>query len=84
MEKLGVTHLNYYIGTHAHSDHVGAACSLLTRTPADEILYTYSLAVDCMLDSARHGGGKARDSRNAAAHAGLRRRVHRGRRPRSA
>lgn len=32
MEKLGVTHLNYYIGTHAHSDHVGAACSLLTRT----------------------------------------------------
>lgn len=53
MEKLGVTHLNYYIGTHAHSDHVGAACSLLTRIPADEILYTYSLAVDCMLDSAR-------------------------------
>lgn len=53
MEKLGVTHLNYYIGTHAHSDHVGAACSLLARIPADEILYTYSLAVDCMLDSAR-------------------------------
>lgn len=53
MEKLGVTHLNYYIGTHAHTDHVGAACSLLTRIPADEILYTYSLAVDCMLDSAR-------------------------------
>ena len=53
MEKLGVTHLNFYVGTHAHSDHVGAACSLLARIPADEILYTYSLAVDCMLDSAR-------------------------------
>lgn len=52
MEKLGVAHLNYYIGTHAHSDHVGAACSLLVRIPADEILYTYSLAVDCMLASA--------------------------------
>lgn len=53
MEKLGVTHLNFYVGTHAHSDHVGAACSLLARIPADEILYTYQLAVDCMLDSAR-------------------------------
>ena len=38
MRGQGVTRLKYYIGTHAHEDHVGGAPAILAALPVDEAI----------------------------------------------
>lgn len=50
MKSQGVEHLKYYIGTHAHIDHIGGAGAVLAQTPADQVLINSKLAESVMLD----------------------------------
>ena len=43
MRALGVEHLKYYIGTHAHRDHVGGAPTILAAIPTDEVIMPHSV-----------------------------------------
>lgn len=52
MKQQGIDHLKYYIGTHAHTDHVGGAPAILAAIPTDMILTNYKLAITAMRDSA--------------------------------
>lgn len=42
MRKRGVTHLKYYIGTHAHRDHVGGAAPILAAFDVDLVVVPHS------------------------------------------
>lgn len=53
LKNAGIDHLKYYIGTHAHVDHIGMAGPLILAIPTDEILTNYDLALTCMLDKAK-------------------------------
>ena len=39
LDKLGVTKIDYYIGSHAHSNHVGAAGPIIEKYNIDTIYY---------------------------------------------
>lgn len=41
MKSVGVTNLKYYIGTHAHLDHVGGAPTIVGAIPTEGVIYTY-------------------------------------------
>ena len=41
MKKHGVTHLKYYIGTHAHKDHVGGAPAILAAIKTDTVIVSH-------------------------------------------
>ena len=41
MRRRGVTHLKYYIGSHAHKDHVGGAPYIMSQIPTDEVLVSH-------------------------------------------
>ncbi|MBQ6374083.1 MAG: Ig-like domain-containing protein [Clostridia bacterium] len=45
MRKQGVTHLKFYIGTHAHKDHVGGAGCILAKIPTDMVLVPHSRVI---------------------------------------
>lgn len=45
MKDAGVERLKYYIGTHAHRDHVGGAPVILTEIPTEAIIYTYDMVL---------------------------------------
>ncbi len=49
MQSLGITHLKYYIGTHAHKDHVGGAGAVLAAFDVDMIVAPHSYVFDCIL-----------------------------------
>ena len=38
MNSLGITHLKYYIGTHAHTDHVGGASYIMEKMSPEACL----------------------------------------------
>ena len=42
MKKKGVTHLKYYIGTHAHKDHVGGGPAIMAALKTDEVIVSHS------------------------------------------
>lgn len=53
MKRIGITKDNfiYYIGTHAHSDHIGSGDEVLNAIPAKEVIITeYS---DSMISNSR-------------------------------
>ena len=52
MRERGIDHLKYYIGTHAHADHVGGAGGILAAIETDLVLINYDLAIRCMKDIA--------------------------------
>ena len=37
LEKMGVQKLDFYIGTHAHSDHIGSGDEILDHFPTDRL-----------------------------------------------
>lgn len=43
MKSVGVTNLKYYIGTHAHRNHVGGAAYILSSIPTKGIIYTHEM-----------------------------------------
>ena len=40
LERYGIETLRYFVGTHDHSDHVGAAGALIRSMPVEEILHS--------------------------------------------
>lgn len=48
LKEAGVTSLKYYIGTHAHLDHVGGASAIISRIPTENIVYTYEANLNAM------------------------------------
>ncbi len=42
LQSRGITHLKYYIGTHAHLDHVGGAVVLLDNLDIDMVIIPHS------------------------------------------
>lgn len=42
MQAHNVEHLKYYIGTHAHRDHVGGAPAIIAAIPTDEVIVSHS------------------------------------------
>ncbi len=48
LKAAGVTNLKYYIGTHAHLDHVGGASAILSQIPTESIVYTYEANLSAM------------------------------------
>ena len=52
MRERGIDHLKYYIGTHAHADHVGGAGAILAAIETDVVLINYDLTIRCMKDIA--------------------------------
>lgn len=48
LKEAGVTNLKYYIGTHAHLDHVGGASAIISRIPTESIVYTYEANLNAM------------------------------------
>ena len=52
IQSCGITELKYYIGTHAHTDHVAGAPAIIGKIKTSTILTNYDLAVDAMRDNA--------------------------------
>ena len=52
IQSRGVTELKYYIGTHAHTDHVAGAPAIMGKLKSGAILTNYDLAVSAMRDNA--------------------------------
>lgn len=54
MQERGVTHLKYYIATHAHADHIEGGIAILESIPADMILvpheHVYKYLLSCCSD----------------------------------
>lgn len=48
MKNHGVESLKYYIGTHAHLDHIGGAPAIVSAIPTESIIYTYEHCLDAM------------------------------------
>lgn len=48
LKEMGVTRLKYYIGTHAHLDHVGGAPAIVAAIPTESVIYTYDAALRAM------------------------------------
>ena len=42
MQRLGITHLKYYIGTHAHKDHVNGASPILLAFSPEAVLQPHA------------------------------------------
>lgn len=51
MQERGVKRLKYYIGTHAHSDHIEGGIAILENIPVDMIVvpreYAYKYMISC-------------------------------------
>ncbi|MBR5752821.1 MAG: Ig-like domain-containing protein [Clostridia bacterium] len=43
IRSRGITHLKYYIGTHAHLDHIGGACVILEAFDVDMVIMPHAL-----------------------------------------
>lgn len=43
LKSVGVTNLKYYIGTHAHRNHVGGAAYILSAIPTEGLIYTHEM-----------------------------------------
>lgn len=56
MQSLGVTRLKYYIGTHAHLDHVGGAPVVLAAFEVGEVLQPHDLVRTAIEISAKNAG----------------------------
>lgn len=50
LRSLGITHLKYYIGTHAHTDHIAGAGPIIESLDVDMIIAPH----DYVLDVIRH------------------------------
>ena len=61
LNSRGITHLKYYIGTHAHLDHVGGAVVLLNNLDVDMVIIPHSRVRSQMLSC-----GWTQDETNAA------------------
>ena len=42
MKRLGITKLRYYIGTHAHKDHIGGAAPIIRQMQPEEVFIPHS------------------------------------------
>ena len=49
MQSLGITRLKYYIGTHAHQDHVGGAGPILDAFDVDMVIAPHDYVFSVML-----------------------------------
>ena len=65
MQQLSIDGLKYYIGTHAHTDHVGGAGPILATIGAEKILTNQPLAIKAMLDKAETAAEKKAISNTA-------------------
>lgn len=52
MQARGITHLKYYIGSHAHLDHIGGACVVLDRMEVDCVIVPHPLVESAIKSSA--------------------------------
>ncbi len=53
LKKIGVLRLKYYIGSHAHLDHVGGAPVIVSDIPTESVIYTYDKALEAMYKTAK-------------------------------
>ncbi len=53
MKNVGVTHLKYYIGTHAHEDHVGGAPVIIEAFRPDAILQPHKRVKEVIIKNIR-------------------------------
>ena len=51
LKDLGITHLKYYIGTHAHLDHIGGACVLLDNLDVDMVIVPHTRVIQAIKGS---------------------------------
>ncbi len=58
LKDMGVPHLKYYIGTHAHEDHVSAAPRIIAAFGADEVIVSHKETAELIRRSARKDAEK--------------------------
>lgn len=64
MRSVGVDKLRYYIGSHAHIDHVGGAGCILNNFPVQEVLVPHAGVIEAIKTYAY--GGAEKQAANAA------------------
>ena len=40
LKGKGIVHLNYFVGSHPHNDHIGGAITILSRIPVDTCIFS--------------------------------------------
>ena len=58
MKRVGVNKLKYYIGTHAHDDHVGGAPVIITAFQPDVIYQPHKKVKDVIIKNIRNANQK--------------------------
>ena len=52
LRTMGITHLNSYVGTHGHADHIEGAPEMIDAFRPDRIYFSHVAAINAMLDCA--------------------------------
>ena len=52
LQAMGITHLNSYVGTHGHADHIEGAPEMIDAFRPEKIYFSHEGAVSAMLDCA--------------------------------
>ena len=52
LRSMGITHLNSYVGTHGHADHIEGAPEMIAALHPDRIFFSHQGAINAMLDCA--------------------------------
>ena len=58
MQSQGISSLRYYIGTHAHRDHVGGGAKILTAMHVGEVIAPHDGVRKCMLSLTENAAEK--------------------------
>lgn len=52
LRAMGINHLNSYVGTHGHADHIEGAPEMIDAFRPDKIYFSHTAALSAMLDCA--------------------------------
>ena len=58
MKRIGVTKLKYYIGTHAHADHVEGAPTILAGIPTEKVIVPHKGVTNMIKNKAKTSAQK--------------------------
>ena len=56
MKSMGITKLRYYVGTHAHKNHIGGAAPIIHQMRPDEVFIPHDGVKEAIIKYAAEGG----------------------------